>query len=56
MADVRGDGVNDLVVVTPAAVAVLDGMTGTLSVLLIDADGDGRRELFLFNPDGTLAR
>ena len=52
-ADFTGDGNEDLVVITPALAVVFDGATGRPLALAVDNNGDGFRDLLVFNADGT---
>ena len=51
--DLTGDGKSDVVVALPNMILAADGATGRLLAISIDVNGDGFRELLIFNLDGT---
>jgi hypothetical protein len=53
LADLSGDTVNDVILFTPGLVAALDGQTGRVLGLAADLNGDGFRDLQIFNSDGS---
>ena len=55
-ADLTGDARGDVILFLPSLTLVLDGQTGRLLALDADDNGDGARDLKLFNPDGTTTR
>ena len=54
--DVTSDGSGDVLLFLPNLTMVLDGRTGQLMGLDADDNGDGVRDLKIFNPDGTTTR
>jgi hypothetical protein len=52
-ADLNGDGNEELTLFMPTLAVVFDGATGGVLALAIDNNGDGFRDLLVFNADGT---
>lgn len=55
-ADLTGDGQNDVILFLPTLVVVVNGQTGGFSLLSFDDNGDGFRDLLVFNANGTTTR
>lgn len=55
-ADLSGDGKGDVILFLPNLFVAVDGATGRFLVLATDDNGDGARDLLIFNPDNTTTR
>jgi hypothetical protein len=53
VSDLDGDGNTELLLATPSFVLVVDMQTGQNRALAVDFNGDGVRDLQIFNPNGT---
>jgi hypothetical protein len=51
--DINGDGSSDVILINSQIGVVLDGATGRILFFLGDVDGDGRKDLLTFAPDGS---
>ena len=54
--DLTGDGDGDVILLSPDMTLVLDGRTGRFLAMGADDNGDGTRDLWIFNLDSTMTR